>query len=92
VAQRTTFLLRLFVSGHTASTDAIIVALRETCGCDLRVDYELEVVDLLVTPEAAEQHNIVVTPTLVRAFPLPACRKSGDVATRDTLLELLHSS
>jgi circadian clock protein KaiB len=92
VALRTTFLLRLFVSGHSASTDAIIESLRETCGRDLRIDYELEVVDLLVTPEAAEQHDIVVTPTLVRAFPLPACRISGDVATRETLLELLHSS
>jgi circadian clock protein KaiB len=86
----TKLLLRLFISGRTASTESTFRELRTYCDLELHAPYELDVVDLLVTPEAAALHNITVTPTLVRELPLPVSRISGDVAIRSRLLELLN--
>ncbi len=47
--------------------------------------YELEVVDVLRTPERAATAGIVVTPTLVRWAPEPEQRLIGNLADRRAL-------
>jgi len=82
-------LLRLFITGHTASLEATLAKIRGVCEGELRLEYELEVVDVLENPAAAERHNITITPTLVRELPLPVSRITGDVSSHAQLRSLL---
>ncbi len=82
-------LLRLFITGRTASSETALVKIRAVCEGELHLEYELEVVDLLENPGAAERHNITVTPTLVRELPLPGSRITGDVSSHAQLRSLL---
>ncbi len=82
-------LLRLFITGRTASSEATLAKIRGVCEGELHLEYELEVIDLLENPGAAERHNITVTPTLVRERPLPGSRIIGDVSSHAQLRSLL---
>ena len=82
-------LLRLFITGRTASSEATLANIRRVCEGELHLEYELEVIDLLENPGAAERHNITVTPTLVRELPLPGSRITGDVSSHAQLRSLL---
>jgi circadian clock protein KaiB len=45
----------------------------------MKDNYELEVIDVYQQPEAARDHQIVATPTLIKEFPLPARRFIGNL-------------
>ncbi|HEX2849523.1 MAG TPA: circadian clock KaiB family protein [Acidimicrobiales bacterium] len=40
----------------------------------------VDIVDVLVDPQAAEEHRVIVTPTLVRLEPEPPIRLMGDLS------------
>jgi circadian clock protein KaiB len=82
-------LLRLFITGRTASSEATVANIRGMCEGELRLEYELDIVDLLENPGAAERYDITITPTLLRELPLPVSRITGDVTSFDTLRSLL---
>jgi circadian clock protein KaiB len=42
--------------------------------------YDLDVIDVLERPQAAEDARILATPTLVKELPLPARRIIGDLS------------
>ena len=66
-----------------------IRALREQ---ELAGLYELEIIDVLEHPEAAEEARIVVTPTLIRVRPEPVRRLVGDLSDRTVMLTSLAFS
>jgi circadian clock protein KaiB len=55
----------------------------------LKDGYLLTVVDLYVHPERAKDDQIVVAPTLIRQFPLPARRLIGDLSHTERVLSAL---
>jgi circadian clock protein KaiB len=79
--------LRLYVTGsapHSLEALANIRAVRAA----LR-DHELEVVDVLERPERALADAVLVTPTLMKVAPRPACRIIGNLSdTRHVLISL----
>lgn len=81
--------LELYVAGHSSNSEAAIANLRRLCAEDLAGRCELEIFDILETPEAAEAANILVTPTLIRRAPLPIRRILGDLSDRQTVLDHL---
>ena len=59
------------------------------CGEHFGAIYELEIVDLLLYPKRALADKIIVTPTLLRLFPLPVMRVIGNLSdTHQVLLAL----
>jgi len=78
--------LKLFVTGHTIRAESAIRQLRETLDPIIRDQYDLTVVDVLENPQAAEDHLILVTPTLLKLKPFPSKRIIGDLSDRKELL------
>lgn len=80
------YLLRLFVTGKTARASAAVANLRRICDEDLDGKYELEVIDVLEQPDAAEAARVLATPTLIKMLPPPLRRIIGDLSDRDKVL------
>jgi circadian clock protein KaiB len=80
------FLLKLYITGTSARAEIAIANLKRICEEDLGGAYQLEIIDVLEHPEAAETDRIVATPTLVKQLPPPLRRVIGDLSDRDKVL------
>ncbi len=56
-----------------------VTDLQSTLSSDFSDPYTLEIIDVLKTPEAANQYNIMVTPTAIKDSPPPMRRVFGDL-------------
>jgi len=72
--------LRLYIAGQSPRSITALANLRQLCNEHLAGKYELEIVDLLVTPHLAEGDRIVAIPTLVRRLPEPIRKVIGDLS------------
>lgn len=79
------FRFRLFIAGDTPRSQEAIENLRRLCA-ELRApEQAIEIVDVLQDPGSAESERILTTPTLVKIFPEPIRRVTGDLSNRDAL-------
>ena len=78
--------LRLFVSGSTGASQRAVENLARLCETELQGRYEVEVIDVLEQPQAAESAKILATPTLIRQLPEPVCQIIGDLSDRVKVL------
>lgn len=81
-----TWLLRLYVAGQTAKSIAAFTNLKRICETHLKGLYQIEVVDLLVSPQLAKGDQIIAVPTLVRQLPPPVKKIIGDLAREERVL------
>ncbi len=81
--------LRLYVAGTAPNSVRAIANARAICGEHYPSAYELEIVDLLDQPLRALEDGIIVTPTLLRLFPLPVQRLVGNLSDRSQVLQVL---
>ncbi|QLE55148.1 circadian clock KaiB family protein [Nostoc sp. TCL26-01] len=84
-----TYVLRLFVAGHSANTERILQNLHELLERSLGYPYTMKVVDVLTNPEQAEIDQVSATPTLVKVWPLPIRRLVGDLDNAGKILQML---
>ncbi len=49
-------------------------------------DCRISVIDIETYPEIARENQIVIIPTLVKSFPLPAQRMVGDLSNTERVL------
>lgn len=78
--------LRLFITGTTPRCLRAIQNLHALCEANLPGQYDLEVIDIYQHPEQAKPEQIVVTPTLIKQFPLPLRRLIGDLSDKEQVL------
>jgi len=81
--------LRLFVTGTTPKSARAIQNIRTICEQHLQGRYDLEVIDIYQHPERVKADQIVVTPTLVKQFPLPLRKLIGDLSDTARVLAAL---
>ena len=81
--------LRLFVAGDSPDS-AIAIANLEALFPHGKGEVEIEVVDVQRDPARAARDRIMLTPTLLKLSPSPACRILGNLKNRDALLRLLE--
>ena len=79
-------ILKLYVAGLTHRSENAIRNLQRIYEQYLRVEYDLEVIDILVTPQLAEDNHILATPTLIRQVPQPARRIIGDLSSVEQVI------
>jgi circadian clock protein KaiB len=72
--------LRLYVAGHAPNSERAIANARAICDDHFASGHELEIVDLLEHPTRALADGIIVTPTLLKLFPLPVQRVIGNLS------------
>jgi circadian clock protein KaiB len=63
-----------------------IANLRRICEQELRGQYDLEIIDVLENPQAAEDEKILATPTLIKQLPPPLRRVIGDLSDKEKVL------
>ncbi|MEO5375008.1 MAG: circadian clock protein KaiB [Alphaproteobacteria bacterium] len=80
------WMLRLYIAGKTPKSVTALANLKKLCEQELAGRYQIEVVDLTLTPERAKADQIVAIPTLVRKLPPPLKRIIGDLSNRDRVI------
>lgn len=83
------YVLRLYVTGNTPRSTRAIDNLKAICEAYLKDGYDLAVVDLYEQRGRAQEEQIIVAPTLVRQWPLPARRIIGDLSQTARVLAAL---
>jgi circadian clock protein KaiB len=78
--------LRLYVAGQTSRSAAVLRNLEAICETHLQGKYQIEVVDLLVSPQLARGDQIFAVPTLVRQLPPPVKKIIGDLSNVERVL------
>ena len=78
--------LRLYVAGQTPTCVAAFQNLKKVCEEHLAGKYQIEIVDLLVTPQLAQGDQIIAIPTLVRKLPQPIRKIIGDLSNTERVL------
>lgn len=81
--------LQLYIIGDTAVSKKAITDVKKIVSEDLKGNCRLEIVDILLNPKEAENHNIIVTPTLIKAQPRPEQRVVGDLSNKKRVLTSL---
>jgi circadian clock protein KaiB len=81
--------LRLFITGQTPRSARAVSNLCEICRRALADAYDIEIIDVLDRPDAADAARVVVTPTLIREAPPPGRRIIGDLSDRGRVIEAL---
>ncbi len=82
----TTFHLELYVIGQSVKSEMAIANVERICRDRLPGRYRLDIIDVLDHPEAAEEANIIATPTLIRKNPVPVRRVIGDLSPTEAVL------
>jgi circadian clock protein KaiB len=85
------YVLRLFVSGYSSTTERTLKILHRRLGQSLDRPYTLKVVDVAQHPDQAELDQVTATPTLVRVHPSPLRRLVGDLDSVERLTWLLEA-
>ncbi len=83
------YVLRLFVSGHSAATEQALKSLHQLLEHSLGYPYTLKVIDIFKHPDQAEANQISATPTLLRVWPEPVRRIVGDLTDVERVLRIL---
>jgi circadian clock protein KaiB len=80
------------VTGKSPRAETAIQNLRRICEEDLGGEYELEIIDVLEDPDAAEEDKVLATPTLIKQLPPPLRRVIGDLSNKEKVLLGLNVS
>jgi circadian clock protein KaiB len=74
------------VTGSSARAAVAIANLQRICDTELQGQYELQIIDVLLDPQLAEDEKILATPTLIKQLPPPLRRVIGDLSDKDKVL------
>jgi len=78
--------LRLYVAGQTPKSLIALRNLKKICDEHLQGRYRLHVIDLVKTPQLAQDDQILAIPTLVRNLPQPIRKIIGDLSDTQRVL------
>jgi circadian clock protein KaiB len=84
------YLLKLYVTGKSPRAETAIANLQRICDEELQGEYDLQIIDVLEDPQAAEGDKILATPTLIKQLPPPLRRIIGDLSNKEKVLLGLH--
>jgi len=80
------WILRLYVAGQTPRCITAFNNLKIICEENLKGQYQIEVIDLLLNPQLSRDDQILAIPTLVRKLPFPVRKIIGDLSNTEKVL------
>ncbi|MDK2952252.1 MAG: circadian clock protein KaiB [Kosmotogales bacterium] len=86
------FVFKLYITGHTHTSERAIENLRRICKKEFDGNYHIVIIDVLECPQMAENEKILATPTLIKEVPPPCRRIIGDLSDEKQLLSKLNLS
>lgn len=78
--------LVLYTAGQTSKSIKALDNIKKYAEEYLEGKYSIEVIDLLVNPQLAEDDQILAVPTLVRRLPEPIRKIIGDLSNEEKVL------
>ena len=84
------YILRLFVTGILPNSVRAVANSKAFCEKYLKDRYELEIIDIYQQPSLALEEEIIAIPLLVKKFPLPEERLTGDLSNIEKVLKGLR--
>jgi len=84
--QKNKYLLKLYITGHTANSETAIRNLKNIVKRELGGKYKIKIIDILKYPQLAEHEKILATPALDKKLPPPIRRIIGDLSDRENVL------
>jgi circadian clock protein KaiB len=78
--------LWLYIAGQTPKSILALENITKYSREHLRAKYTIEVIDLLKSPQLAEEDQIFAIPTLVRKMPTPLRKIIGDLSDKEKVL------
>ncbi len=83
---RKTYVLKLYVAGNTPNSIRALKTLKDILDQEFQGVYALKVIDVLKSPQLAEEDKILATPTLSKILPPPVRKIIGDLSDRERVL------
>lgn len=83
---RKTYVLKLYVAGNTPNSVRALKTLKDILEQEFKGVYDLKVIDVLKSPQLAEEDKILATPTLAKTLPPPVRKIIGDLSDRERVL------
>lgn len=80
------YLLRLYVTMHTSISIMAQTHLKNICERQMKGDYEIELINLLRSPQLPHDHRILPITKLVFKLPEPLRNIIEDLSERDNVL------
>ncbi len=84
------YIFRLFISKKSHDCLYVVKNIQKFCNQYLHENYELEVVDIYEKPDLVIEEQIILTPLLIKKYPLPEERISGDLNNSQAILSQFH--
>ena len=78
--------LRLYVARQTPKSLTAFANLKRICEEHLAGKYQIEIIDLIESPQLARSDQILAIPTLVRKLPTPIRKIIGDLSNTERVL------
>ncbi|MEH2297172.1 circadian clock protein KaiB [Nostoc sp.] len=86
IKARKTYVLKLYVAGNTPNSARALKTLKDILEQEFEGVYALKVIDVLKSPQLAEEDKILATPTLSKILPPPVRKIIGDLSDRERVL------
>ncbi len=80
------FILKLYVIGSSVTSELAIKNIKEIIAQESETVFELQVIDVLIFPQLAEDDKILAVPTLIRKLPEPLRKIIGDLSEKEKVL------
>ncbi len=80
------YVLKLYVAGNTPHSIQALRTLKNILEQEFQGIYTLKVIDVLKSPQLAEEDKILATPTLSKTLPPPVRKIIGDLSDREKVL------
>jgi circadian clock protein KaiB len=89
-AQGETYILRLFMAGNEPNSKQARENLKRLQETHLKMAHKKEIVDVLEDFQTALENNVLVTPCLILASPLPKVTVFGNLSNTEKVLAALR--
>ncbi len=86
IEEMTMYELKLYVIGRTPKSIEVIEELVRLLEDALEGHYDLEVIDIIESPELAEKDGVLATPALEKVSPEPVRKIIGDLSDKERVL------
>lgn len=84
---KSTYVLKLFISGATPNSSRAITNLQKILQERLAGRYTLSIIDVRQETHIAQQEQIIALPLLIKKNPLPERRLIGDMSNTEKVLD-----
>jgi circadian clock protein KaiB len=81
--------MQLFVSGMSLRSMEAIENIKRICAEYVQGAYDLEIVDIYKKPEAAAEHHIIFSPSLIKKLPHPRKLLIGTLSDTEKVIKIL---